>query len=281
MLGTAFTVFWISIAVVLSLDFITAIVLCIVENKLKNKHPADEGKKMVADVTTAITGEVVYLQVKEGVVKVIDELPVVKVRVAGAPAAGAVYEPVEGDVVEESAVAEESVVEEIADDEEGRVVFIASEKAKQTYLDKLAALDKKDYSLYEQLVNYLISKENVKLVTTTNKGIFKYKTDRLAMASVRRGIVTLQFNLINSSLERYMRAEGAKDIKVTPVTIRLTDEASLARAKSTADLTLEYLEQERQYNAEQKKAARREARRAKAEAEKAAAAAASTDDNKN
>ena len=69
-----------------------------------------------------------------------------------------------------------------------------------------------------------------------------------------------------------MRAEGAKQIKVTPVTIRLVDEDTLARAKSTADLTIEYLEQERVYNAEQKKAARREARRLKAEAERAAAA---------
>ena len=127
------------------------------------------------------------------------------------------------------------------------------------------------------MVNYLLGKEYVKLVTTNNKGIFKYKTDRLAIAAVRRGVITLQFNLINSSLEHYMRAEGIKDIKVTPVTIRLTDEASLARAKSTADLTLEYLEQERAYNAEQKKAARREARRAKAEAEKAAAAADNND----
>ena len=74
-----------------------------------------------------------------------------------------------------------------------------------------------------------------------------------------------------------MRAEGAKQIKITPVTIRLVDEESLARAKSTADLTIDYLAQERQYNAEQKKAARREARRQKAEAERAAAAAAAAD----
>ena len=145
-------------------------------------------------------------------------------------------------------------------------------------MDKLAALDKRVYALYEDLVNYLLSKDNVKQATTSNKSIFKYKTDRLVISSVRRGVVTLQFMLLNPSLERYMRAEGAKQIKITPVTIRLTDEDSLERAKGTADLTIEYLEQERQYNAEQKKAARREARRQKAEAERAAAAAADKTD---
>lgn len=274
-MGIAFTVFWIIVAAVLGADFLVAIILCIIEQSLKKKHPDNEGEVAVEMVTTHVTGEDIYLQVKDGAVTIIDELPTVEVvvekevvKVKQVPVAAAVAS---ADVVEAPVADTE---EEL--DEAGRVAFIASEQ-KLTYLDKLAALEKNYYSLYEQLVNYLISKENVKMITTNNKGIFKYKTDRLVIASVRRGVVTLQFMLINSNLERYMRAEGAKQIKVTPVTIRLTNEDDLSRAKSTADLTIDYLEQERVYNAEQKKAARKEARRAKAAAAAAAAAAA---DNK-
>lgn len=279
-MGSAFTVFWIVAVVVLSLDFIAAIVLCAIENKLKKQRPDNAEALDIENATTHIQGEDVYLHVAGGVVTVIDELPSVEVL---KEVVKIVKEKVKGDevveeVVEEQPASYEDATEgEVELDAEGRVVFIASEH-KQTYLDKLAALDKKDYALYEQLVNYLLSKDNVKQVTTSNKSIFKYKTDRLVISSVRRGVVTLQFMLLNPSLDRYMRAEGAKQIKITPVTIRLTDEDSLERAKGTADLTIEYLEQERQYNAEQKKAARREARRQKAEAERAAAAAADNTD---
>ena len=275
-MSSAFTIFWIVAVVVLSLDFIGAIVLCVLENKLKKQRPDNAEELDIENATTHVEGEDIYLHIAGGVVTVIDELPSVEVE---KEIVKVVKEKVQGD--EEEQVVEEEVAPAYDDategeeevDGEGRIVFIASEQ-KQTYLDKLAALDKETYALYEQLVNYLLSKENVKQNTTSNKSIFKYKTDRLVISAVRRGIITLQFMLINSSLERYMRAEGAKQIKITPVTIRLVDEESLARAKSTADLTIDYLAQERQYNAEQKKAARREARRQKAEAERAAAAAA-------
>ena len=268
-MGSAFTVFLIIIVVVLSLDFIGAIVLCLIENKLKKAHPDNEGKSFAEKATAHVKGKDVYLQVTNGVVTVIDELPAVEVPTEVIKEVEVVKE-VDKEVEAPVESAEQEAPAEKEADEQGRVVFIASEQ-KQTYLDKLAALDKSTYALYEELVNYLLSKGNVKQHTTNNKTIFKYKTDRLVISTVRRGVITLQFMLLNSSLMRFMRAEGAKQIKVTPVTIRLTDEETLARAKSTADLTLDHLEQERAYNAEQKKAARREARRAKAEAEKAAA----------
>ena len=288
----AFTIFWIIVVVVLSLDFISAIVLCLLENKLKKEHPDNADEAVLEKVTKHAVGEDIYLHIADGVVSVINELPKVAVAVPTAAAAEEVTEvlaeelPAEEEVVAEdneaAAVAYDDEVAEVEDeegDDQRKVVIIASEQ-KLTYLDKLAALDKEIYALYEELVNYLVGKEYVKQNTTSNKSIFKYKTDRLVISTVRRGVITLQFMLINSSLERYMRAEGAKQIKVTPVTIRLVDEASLERAKSTADLTIEHLEQERVYNAEQKKAARREARRLKAEQERAAqaeAAATTTD----
>lgn len=283
-----FTVFWIVVVVVLSLDFIAAIVLCLIENKLKKQHPENENELALERVTTTVDNDKVYLQVSDGVVSIVDELPTVEVvkevvkEVAHEVYVAAPVEKEEAAVVEEQPVAavvedeDTEMLEEV--DENGRVVFIASNEVKRTYLDKLADLDKETYALYEELVNYLISKEGVKQITTNNKAIFKYKTDRLVISSVRRGILTLQFMLANSDLNRYMRAEGIKQIKVTPVVIRLTDEDSLAEAKSTADLTLKYLVDEREYNAEKKREARREARRAKAEAEAKARAAADNAD---
>lgn len=283
-----FTVFWIVVVVVLSLDFIAAIVLCLIENKLKKQHPENENELALERVTTTVDNDKVYLQVSDGVVSIVDELPTIEVvkevvkEVAHEVYVAAPVEKEEEAVVEEQPVAavvedeDTEMLEEV--DENGRVVFIASNEVKRTYLDKLADLDKETYALYEELVNYLISKEGVKQITTNNKAIFKYKTDRLVISSVRRGILTLQFMLANSDLNRYMRAEGIKQIKVTPVVIRLTDEDSLAEAKSTADLTLKYLVDEREYNAEKKREARREARRAKAEAEAKARAAAGNAD---
>lgn len=283
-----FTVFWIVVAVVLTLDFIGAIVLCVLENKMKKVHPDNEGELAIESATSRISGKDIYLHVTDGVVTIIDELPTVEVEVAGAPVAVAApaTAPAEAEADEAVTVQAAEQVPAQADDipaeaevdEEGRVVIIAASDNKQTYLERLAALDHQIYALYEQLVNYLLSKESVKQITTNNKAIFKYKTDRLMISSVRRGVIVLQFMLANPDLNRYMRAEGGKQIKVTPVTIRLTDETSLEEAKSAADLTLQYLSNEREYNAEKKKEARREARRAKAEAEARARAAADNAD---
>lgn len=278
-----FTIFWIVVVVVLSLDFIGAIVLCVLENKLKKGHPENEGKLAVENATERISGEDIYLHVVDGVVTIIDELPTVEVAVEDA-AAPVAAEPAEQEQEAEeeeqvvAATAEDSIPEDAELDEEGRVVIIAASDTKRTYTERLADLDPEVYALYEELVEYLLAKENVKQIVTNNKAIFKYKTDRLVISAVRRGIITLQFMLANPELNRYMRAEGVKQIKVTPVTIRLTDRATLEEAKSTVDLTLTYLSNERAYNAEKKKEARREARRAKAEAEARARAAADNAD---
>ncbi len=312
MLTSAFTVFWITITVVLSVDFVATIILCAIENKLKNKHPDNEGAIKVEQATTRVKGEEVYLKAEGGVVTIIDELPTVEVQTevvkevekeTAAPAGKGepIYIKVEDGVVtvinelptirtevikevevavpaeqqeavepEQETPVEDEIAADLDENEEGRVVFIANED-KLTFLAKLAAMPEDIRALYDDLVSYINQKDGIKRQTTNNKDIFKVKTDRLLTASVRRNVINLQFNLINSSLERYMKAESVKDIKVPPVVIRLTDETALAQAKSTADLTLAYIEQEREYNAEQRKAARREARRAKAEAARAAA----------
>ena len=85
----------------------------------------------------------------------------------------------------------------------------------------------------------------------------------MLVAAIKRGIVELSFMLVNSELNRLVRAEGIKEIKIKPVVIRLEDDTDLMLAKQTADITLEHLAEEQQYRKEKKKELRRQRNREK------------------
>lgn len=256
-----FQTFYISIAVLVAAVLCGAIIVWILESKFNKKYPANQNKADIEKNSVKVSGEKVYLQVEGGQVTVIDSLPTVEVEV-GVPQIKYV-KVAEGDDI--PVEAEEEV------DTSNLVSFERNESVKRlTFADKLAALDKEDLERYHKLVNYVIAKENAKQVVTNNMAIFKIRTTRMMVATVKRGVVTLQYSLGDSNLERFVRAEGAQ-IKVPTVTIRLTDDTALENAKKTVDITVDHVETERNYHKELKREQRRE-QRAKAKAAQQAAA---------
>lgn len=281
-----FQTFYISVAVLLAALLCAAVAIWIIESKFNKKHPANQDAIDLEGNSVKVSGEKIYLAVENGAVSVIDELPTIEVEVGEPRVVEKIVEKIvrvpadgsEGEVTDDIPT-EEAAVE--SEDNTNMVSFERSETAqKVTFADKLAALPKEDLERYHNLVNYILAKPNAKHVITNNMAIFKIHTSRMMVASVKRGIVTLQFTLGNSDLERFVRDEKAR-IKVPTVTIRLVDDASLENAKKTADITASHLETEREWHKEQKREQRREQRaRAKELAAQAAAANATDGDDK-
>ena len=279
-----FEAFYISIAVLLAAVFCGAIIVWILESRFKKNHPDNQNEQEVEARSVNVTGEKVYLEVVNGTVTVIDELPTVEVNVGEPQIIERIVEvPVAAEATTEVVADEaedEAPIEEIEEEEDNAnlVTFERNEAAqKLTFADKLAALPREDLERYHKLVNYVLAKDNAKHIITNNMAIFKIRTARMMVATVKRGIVTLQFSVNNSEFERFVRDEK-KRIKVPPITIRLVDDDTLEDAKRAADITIAHIESEREYQREQKRAQRREAR-AKAREAAAAAAAADTTDN--
>ena len=67
----------------------------------------------------------------------------------------------------------------------------------------------------------------------------------------------LNFMLFNNDLNRFVKEEGIKKIKFSPVTIKLAGDSDLLLAKQTADITLENIREEQQYRKDRKREMRR------------------------
>jgi len=271
-----FQAFYISVAVLLAATFLAAIILWICESRFNKKHPKGQNEIEAEKNTVRVGGEVVYLQVQDGNVTVIDELPTVEVQV-GEPQVIEKIVEVEKVVTKEvpaEQVAAESAEIPTEDTEEfensaNLVSFERSESAQRlTFADKLATLSNEDRERYNKLVNYTLTKANAKHVITNNMAIFKIRTTRMMVVTVKRGVINLQFMLQNNAMEHTVRAGTIGKIKPNFPTMRLTDDDSLATAKGMVDITTDNIEGEREYYREQKREARREAR---AKAKEAAA----------
>lgn len=79
--------------------------------------------------------------------------------------------------------------------------------------------------------------------------------------------VVLNFMLVNTDLNRFVREEGIKKIKIAPVVVRLESDIDLVLAKQTVDITLENILEEQQYRKERKRELRRQSRQQKQQAE--------------
>ena len=84
-------------------------------------------------------------------------------------------------------------------------------------------------------------------------------------AVIKRGTVVLNFMLSNTDLNRFVREEGIKKIKIAPVVVRLESDIDLVLAKQTVDITLENIHEEQQYRKERKRELRRLSRKQKEE----------------
>ena len=77
-------------------------------------------------------------------------------------------------------------------------------------------------------------------------------------AVIKRGVVVLNFMLANTDLNRFVREEGIKKIKINPVIIRLDSDIDVVLAKQTADITIENLREDQDYRKQRRKEMRRQ-----------------------
>lgn len=243
--------FFLVIVPILAVLLILSIVLMITFNR-KKKSLLEEIEAKKQQVNTIVAEGDLFLKISDGKVEIVD-----------APAA-TVAMPVQQE--EEPAPAEElSENTELVAIDEDSVVFQATGKESKTFADKYETLTEEARKMYDELAQYILATPKSKVSRSSSAETFKVGTDKVLRAVIRREVVVLNFMLANSSLNRFVKEEGIKNIKINPVVIRLETAEDLALAKQTVDLTVENIKQEQQY----RKLRKKELRQAKKEAAQA------------
>lgn len=243
--------FFLVIVPVLVVLLILSIVLMVTFNR-KKKSLLEEIEAKKQQVNTIVAEGDLFLKISDGKVEIVDA-PVATVAM-----------PVQQE--EEPAPAEEpSENTELVAIDEDSVVFQATGKESKTFADKYETLTEEARKMYDELAQYILATPKSKVSRSSSAETFKVGTDKVLRAVIRREVVVLNFMLANSSLNRFVKEEGIKNIKINPVVIRLETAEDLSLAKQTVDLTVENIKQEQQY----RKLRKKELRQAKKEAEQA------------
>lgn len=243
--------FFLVIVPVLAVLLILSIVLMVTFNR-KKKSLLEEIEAKKQQVNTIVAEGDLFLKISDGKVEIVDA-PVATVAM-----------PVQQE--EEPAPAEEpSENTELVAIDEDSVVFQATGKESKTFADKYETLTEEARKMYDELAQYILATPKSKVSRSSSAETFKVGTDKVLRAVIRREVVVLNFMLANSSLNRFVKEEGIKNIKINPVVIRLETAEDLSLAKQTVDLTVENIKQEQLY----RKLRKKELRLAKKEAEQA------------
>ena len=251
--------FYIVMIVIVIALVVAAVVLWGVEERANSQYRKSRQEKIVQRTVVINQEEDVYLRVSGGVLEVI-ESPAPQPEPA--PVAAPAPEPEPEPVVEEVAVAEAAPGIELNEDS---VVFQASQRL--SFIEKYAQLTPEDRARFDELAAYVLAKPGCKRLESNDAITFKCKSDKVMRATIRRDTVTVSFMLANTELDRFLRQEGIKKVKIAPVAIRLESDDDLKLAKQTADLTMEHILEEQQYRKERRNELRRQSRMSK-EAEK-------------
>lgn len=251
--------FYIVMIVIVIVLVVAAVVLWGVEERANSQNRKSRQEKIVQRTVVINQEEDVYLRVSDGVLEVI-ESPAPQPEPA--PVAAPAPEPEPEPVVEEVAVAEAAPGIELNEDS---VVFQASQRL--SFIEKYAQLTPEDRARFDELAAYVLAKPGCKRLESNDAITFKCKSDKVMRATIRRDTVTVSFMLANTELDRFLRQEGIKKVKIAPVAIRLESDDDLKLAKQTADLTMEHILEEQQYRKERRNELRRQSRMSK-EAEK-------------
>ena len=268
--------FFVVISCVYLALLLAAIVLWVIESRL------DAKKKKVAAVAEAeglrLTGDEVILKVNSGKVEVLNELPAVKEIVREVEVVKEV--PVTAKAEPEAAEAEPAedgaeVSARYAELGENSIVFERGEPEKQTFAEKFAALSEEEQARFRDVESHILQDALCRRIDAPSAVTYKYKTGKIARVVIKRGVAVFQFMLANTELNRFVREEGVKNIKIAPVAIRLESDEDAALIKQTVNIALQNMKEDAEYRKEKKKERRRllkEQERAEAAAETAATA---------
>lgn len=267
--------FYIVITIIFVALLIAALVLWIIDARMDYKRKKIIAQKIQSGSGMRLESDDLLLKVKNGVVEICEDVPVPAAPMAeSSPPAGesapVVPMPEETAAADAAGVAAkeeqlEELVNRYGEITDNSVVFESNKNQKTTFVEKYAALDTQSRNRYDEIVAYILAHPDCRKSEASNAVTFKCKTDKIMRAVIKRGTVVLNFMLSNTDLNRFVREEGIKKIKIAPVVVRLESDIDLVLAKQTVDITLENIHEEQQYRKERKRELRRLSRKQKEE----------------
>lgn len=267
--------FYIVITIIFVALLIAALVLWIIDARMDYKRKKIIAQKIQSGSGMRLESDDLLLKVKNGVVEICEDVPVPAAPMAeSSPPAGesapVVPMPEETAAADAAGVAAkeeqlEELVNRYGEITDNSVVFESNKNQKTTFVEKYAALDAQSRNRYDEIVAYILAHPDCRKSEASNAVTFKCKTDKIMRAVIKRGTVVLNFMLSNTDLNRFVREEGIKKIKIAPVVVRLESDIDLVLAKQTVDITLENIHEEQQYRKERKRELRRLSRKQKEE----------------
>lgn len=267
-------IFYIVISCVFIVLLVTAISMWVADSRMEAKRREAIANRMKSGKGLRVESDDLILKVQDGVVEICDSMPQAAPAAAekAAPEAeteGAVLQPMEEmAAADDAATAEkkdelQELVDRYGELTDKSIVFESNKQEKETFIDKYAALTAEARTRYDSIVAYILANPDCKKVEASNAVTFKCKTDKIVRVMIKRGVVVLNFLLANTDLNRFVREEGIKAIKINPVVIKLETDSDLVLAKQTADITIENIREEQQYRKERNRELRRQRYRQK------------------
>ena len=275
--------FYLIISCVFIVLLAAAIVMWVIDGQMEAKRRAAISDRIKSGKGLRLENDDLILKVQDGKIIICDSMPqVAEAKAAVAEEDTSVLQPMKdemaaaaGDDAYKSEKLDElqELVDRYGELTDKSIVFESNKQEKVTFIDKYAALSSEARMRYDSIVAYILANPDCKKVEASNAVTFKCKTDKIVRVMIKRGVVILNFLLANTDLNRFVREEGIKTIKINPVVIKLETDSDLVLAKQTADITIENIREEQQYRKERNRELRRQCYRQKedqtAEAEEA------------
>lgn len=268
--------FYIIISCVYIVLLATAIVMWVIDGRMDAKRRNAIANRVKNGKGIRLESDDLILKVQDGKVVICDSMPQTaesKPAMAASDATeeSSVLQPMD----DEMAAAQEDpyktekldelqeLVDRYGELTDKSIVFESNKQVKESFIDKYAALSPEARTRHDSIVAYILANPDCKKVEASNAVTFKCKTDKIVRVMIKRGVVILNFLLANTDLNRFVREEGIKAIKINPVVIKLETDSDLVLAKQTADITIENIREEQQYRKERNRELRRQRYRQK------------------
>ena len=265
--------FYLIISCVFIVLLAAAIVMWVIDGQMEAKRRAAISDRIKSGKGLRLENDDLILKVQDGKIIICDSMPqVAEAKAAVAEEDTSVLQPMKdemaaaaGDDAYKSEKLDElqELVDRYGELTDKSIVFESNKQEKATFIDKYAALSSEARMRYDSIVAYILANPDCKKVEASNAVTFKCKTDKIVRVMIKRGVVILNFLLANTDLNRFVREEGIKTIKINPVVIKLETDSDLVLAKQTADITIENIREEQQYRKERNRELHRQRYRQK------------------
>lgn len=265
--------FYLIISCVFIVLLAAAIVMWVIDGQMEAKRRNAISDRIKSGKGLRLENDDLILKVHDGKILICDSMPqVAEAKVAVAEEDASVLQPMKdemaaasGDDAYKTEKLDElqELVDRYGELTDKSIVFESNKQEKVTFIDKYAALSPEARTRYDSIVAYILANPDCKKVEASNAVTFKCKTDKIVRVMIKRGVVILNFLLANTDLNRFVREEGIKAIKINPVVIKLETDSDLVLAKQTADITIENIREEQQYRKERNRELRRQRYRQK------------------